>query len=141
MKQERIISQTRKRKNISSGEEDPKKQPKITDCSKFGRNDPWQNKLTSSIASMVCADGIPTNIVNREGFKNVLSVAEPRYKIPHYTTFSRSIIPRLKNSLTSFQQNKIEKALRAESSMGFTFDGFDCRNADRSAVYSFSLFL
>ena len=66
IKQERMNN--RKRKNTFTEGENPKKQLKMTDVTKFSRDDPRQTKITNSIASMVCADGIPTNIVNRPGF-------------------------------------------------------------------------
>ena len=138
IKQERMNN--RKRKNTFTEGENPKKQLKMTDVTKFSRDDPRQTKITNSIASMVCADGIPTNIVNRPGFQNVIATTEPRYKLPHYTTFSRSIIPKLKITVTSFQRKKIEKAIQEENSIGFTLDGLDCRDEQKSAVYSFTLY-
>ena len=89
---------------------------------------------------MICADAIPTNIVDRPGFKNFINSVEPRYKLPHYTTFSRSVIPKLKNNVSAFQRAKIAKALKNEHSMSFSLDGLDCKDVDRSAVYSFTLY-
>ena len=84
---------------------------------------------------MICADAMPTNVVNRDGFKNLMSTVEPRYKVPDYTTFSRSIIPNLKNAVSSFQQEKINNALQNEKSMGFSLDGLDCKAVEKSAEF------
>ena len=108
LKQQRMSINNRKRKMADSDEGKPSKQPKMTDIAKFSRDDPRQIKITNSIASMVCTDGVATNIVSREGFKNVMNSMEPRYKLPNYSTFSRSIIPKLKNAVTSFQKNKAQ---------------------------------
>ena len=75
----------------------------MTDVPKISQ-DPRKIKITNLIAYIVCADGIPTNIENRPGFQNVIATTELRYKLPHCTTFSRSIILKLKNTVTSFQQ-------------------------------------
>ena len=138
----RTRMENRKRKNDSSEEERPKKQQKIADCvtSKFNRDDPRQVRINNSLASMICTDGIPTNVVNRDGFKNLMNTVEPRYTIPHYNTFSRSIIPKLKDAVSSFQKQKINKALDNETSMGFSLDGLDCKDVERSAVWSFTLY-
>lgn len=49
--------------------------------------------LTQAIAYVMCKDFQPLNIVDNQGFKYLMSMAEPRYTIPHRTTFSRNIIP------------------------------------------------
>ena len=69
-----------------------------------------------------------------------MSTVEPRYKVPDYTTFSRSIIPNLKNAVSSFQQEKINNALQNEKSMGFSLDALDCKDVEKSAVWSFTIY-
>ena len=98
-------------------------------------------RITNSIASMICTDALPTNVVNREGFKNVRSTVEPQYKVTGYSAFFCSVIPKLKNAVSSFQQQRKKtnknKALEKEMSMGFSLDGFDCKDVKKSVVWSF----
>ena len=100
LKQERM--QNRKRKNEATEDEQPKKQQKIEDCKnkKFSRDHPRQVEINNAIGLYLCADAQPTHTVSREGFKNVMKTAEPRYTLPHYNTFARTIIPKLKNNVT-----------------------------------------
>ena len=121
---------------VSSEEERLAKQQKIKDCAsaKFSRDDLRHVRITNSIASMICTDVTPTNVVNCEGFK---STVEPRYKVPDYSTFSRSVIPKLKNAVSSFQQDKINKALEKVKLMGLSLD---CKDVEQSAVLSFTIY-
>ena len=66
LKEERL--KTLKLKNCDSDEiHGPKlKQPKISSCVNppYGPQHHRQKQITTSIASMICVDGVPTNIVN-----------------------------------------------------------------------------
>ena len=97
---------------------DPKNSERCINA-KYSRDDPRQIRITNSLASMICADAVPTNIINRPGFRHHINTMDPRYNLPHYTTFSRSVIPKLKSTVSAFQRKKIEKALKNESSMAF----------------------
>ena len=129
------------KRKIDLPDEQKKKQPKLSHCLpvKYGPSDPRQVKNTNAMASMICRDGVPTNIANRSGFRNAIETLDPRYTLPNATTFARSIIPKLKENVDSFQQKKIENMLKNELSMAFTTDGLDCQDTDKSAVYSFSI--
>ena len=89
---------------------------------------------------MLCRDGQPTAMVGRPGFRHFVNSMDPRYTLPHPSTFARSIIPKLKETVTDFQRKRLSKTIKNESSMAFTVDGLDCRDSDRSAVYSFSVY-
>ena len=87
--------QARKRKNETSNDERPSKQQKITNCisTKYPSNHPQQVKITNSIGSMICHDAAPTNIVKRPG---MVQTIDSKYTLPHPSTFSHSVIPKLK---------------------------------------------
>ena len=89
---------------------------------------------------MIFNDAIPTNVVNREGFKNLMSTVELCYQVPDYNTFSCLVIQKKKNAVSSFQQEKINKALEKEKSMGFSLDSLDCKDVEKSAVWSFTIY-
>ena len=85
LKKTRLNNQ--KRKNVSAEEERPAKQRKIEECAnaKFSRDDPRHVRITNSIASMICTDATPINMVNSEGLKNLMGTVEPRCKVPDYS--------------------------------------------------------
>ena len=89
------------KRKIDLPEEQKKKQAKLSDClpQKYGPNDPRQIRNTNAMASMICRDGIPTNIANRPGFRNAVETLDPRYTLPSAATFSHSIIPKLKEKV------------------------------------------
>ena len=60
--------------------------------------------MTNDVGLMLCRDAQPTNMVGRPGFRHMVSRMDPRYTLPHPTTFARSIIPKLKETNTDFQR-------------------------------------
>ena len=65
---------------------------------------------------------------------------DSRFQLPHRTTFSTSVIPKLKDSVHAFQMEKIRKMLKSESSMAFSTDGLDANDVDHSSIYDFSIY-
>ena len=141
LKEERI--KTSKRKNSDVNHDEPKaKQPKIGTAFNppYGPHHPRQQNLNNAVASMICRDGIPTNIVARAGFKNLASQFDSRYTLPNSTTFQRKIIPDLKNVVHAHQKEKIKIMLETESSMAFSTDGLDGNDTDQSSIYDFTIY-
>ena len=104
MKEER--QKQSKRKSAFESEQQSKKQRNIQDCVRsttpYGPRDPRQETITNSVASMICIDGIPTNVVARPGFQHLMNIMDPRYTLPHPSTFSRSVFPKMKNTVDNF---------------------------------------
>ena len=50
-------------------------------------------KITRKIAGMMIHDFQPYSFVEDKGFSELMQQLEPRYQIPHRTTFSRSVVP------------------------------------------------
>ena len=139
-----VLKETRlkcKRK-MSEADEPPSKQQKITTClpQKYGPQDPRQLSRNNAVASMICHDAVPTNIANRRGFRHMIKTMDPRYTLPSAKTFSRSIIPKLKGTVDSFLKEKVAEMKKDEISMAFTTDGLDCRDSEKSSVYSFTIY-
>ena len=90
LKETRLKNNKRK---LDAPEEPKKKQPKLAHSlnPKYGPQDPRQIQNTNSIASMICRDGCPTELVGRPGFKNLINTMDPRYTLPTPNTFSRSL--------------------------------------------------
>ena len=67
----------------------------------FGRKKIWDIKdpkavaITELIGKMMALDIQPFSIAEDQGFCNLMKHTSPLYKIPHRTTFSRSVIPDL----------------------------------------------
>ena len=76
-------------------------------------------KITEKIAGVLIHDFQPYSFVEDRGFKELMEELEPRYKIPHRTTFCRSVIPRIyeevkeqvKSKVVDLQQQKNKVAL------------------------------
>ena len=49
-------------------------------------------KVTRGIAGMMIHDFQPYSLVEDKGFIKLMQQLEPRYEIPHRTTFSRSVV-------------------------------------------------
>ena len=145
LKEERMKSRKRKNEQEPSEKntnEPAKKQQKLTSSlsTKYSQQDPRQKAMTNDVGLMLCRDAQPTNMVGRPGFRHMVSRMDPRYTLPHPTTFARSIIPKLKETVTDFQRKKLSETMKNESSIAFTLDGLDCRDSEKSAVYSFSIY-
>ena len=50
-----------------------------------------QDLIRSALAKMIALDELPIKFVEGDGFKNLMSVACPRFKIPSRWTVSRDI--------------------------------------------------
>jgi hypothetical protein len=50
------------------------------------------DKITKAITELMIYDNQPFSIVGNKAFKNLISYFEPKYVIPHRTTFSRTIL-------------------------------------------------
>lgn len=74
--------------------------------------------ITDLIGKMICSDLLPFKTVENEGFRNLISYLEPRYRIPDRTTFSRKIIPELYQSV----QCKVRECLETIEHVSITTD-------------------
>lgn len=61
----------------------------------FSQDHPKQQSMTKKLAKMICCDLQPLSVVENEGFRELLRVAEPRYVIPSRKTVTNVIIPKL----------------------------------------------
>ena len=142
LKQDRL--QKCKRKNsVADSEEQPKaKQQRISDSllQPYPPSHPRHQTLVNAVGMMICTDGAPTSIVERPGFKHMATKFDSRFKLPDPTTFAKSVIPKLKNDVHSFQLERIRNMLSSETSMAFSTDGLDGRDAEHSAIYDFCIY-
>src|SRR5277367_4812600 len=97
----------------------------------LSNTDPKAQSITKSIAVMMAVDFQPFSLVNDRGFRGVLRAAEPRYKIPDRTTFSRTVVPRLFEKTTE----RVKEELKEDMSFGvaaltFTTDTWTSKGMD-----------
>lgn len=93
----------------------------------FTGDHPKQIAMTRKIAKMVCHDMQPLSILDDEGFRDLLKVAEPRYVIPSRKTMTNNIIPDMYNHRR--QQIKAELSSDKMVGLALTTDGWtSCTN-------------
>ena len=72
--------------------------------SKYGRNHPRQKMITNSIMDMVVKDLIPAHIVEKEGFRDLVQLLDPKYTIVSRQSIQYKLIPekseKIKQTLT-----------------------------------------
>jgi hypothetical protein len=85
----------------------------------FPKDHPRARQLTKAITRMIAIDSQPYSVVDDRGFRELMSVAEPRYRLPSRTTFSRTLVPEL------YEQTKrsvTDKMVADLSVSGFSSD-------------------
>ena len=139
LKEERVRNAKRKNSERDNSEEPVQKQPKIGDSlnNPYPPNHPRQIALTNALGLMICADGQPVSTVERKGFQNFVQKADPRFTIPHRTTFTRKIIPELNDVVHTDQINRLDRAIKRECSIACSTDGYEGKDANSSSVYDF----
>jgi len=71
---------------------------------------------------MMIHDFEPYSFVEDRGFSGLMQQLEPRYQIPHRTTFSRSIIPFIYNETRKEVESKLSDVLQSKNKMSLTTD-------------------
>ena len=144
IKSERKEALKRKNEDNADDNRPSKKQKTLFQCadasSPYPANHPRQTAITNALASMVCVDSEANNIMLRTGFQHAVKTLDPRYVIPHPSTFYRSIIPKLKKTVDAHLAKVITNLLKNEKSAAFSIDGLDANDAEKSAVYDFSIY-
>ena len=93
----------------------------------FNNDHPKQQSMTKKLAKMICCDLQPLSVVENEGFRELLRVAEPRYVIPSRKTITNEIIPQFYEETR--KQIKSELGSTSMVSLALTTDGWSsCTN-------------
>ena len=64
-------------------------------------------KITRGIAGMIIHDFQPYSFVEDRGFSELMQQLEPRYQIPHRTTFSRFVVPSMYKEARKLNQSSV----------------------------------
>ena len=122
---------------------DAKKQKTIVEsivAPKYNQSHPQQKKITNAMTAMLCLDGRPVNLVSGDGFKHLMETVDPRYTTPAPSTFQRTHIPKMKQAVEARLKEKLQNLKKNEISVAFCTDGLDAHDAQRSAIYDFSIY-
>ena len=68
----------------------------------FSQSSIRAQQITKAIGVMIALDMRPFSIVENKGFRDLISLLEPRYKIPNRKFFSLEIIPKLYENVKNF---------------------------------------
>ena len=79
-------------------------------------------KITRGIAGMMIHDFQPYSFVEDRGFSELMQQLEPRYQIPHRTTFSRSVVPSMYKEAKKEVESKLSDVLQSKNKMSLTTD-------------------
>lgn len=87
-----------------------------------------KKQTTMFIARMIAKDLQPYEFVENKGFQDLINHLQPQYKIPHRTTFSRTVVPELYRSTVASLKDQIASDLaNSVESLTFTTDMWTSR--------------
>lgn len=92
----------------------------------FGQNTPLaansarSQTITDAIAYFICKDIQPYRVVENEGFKQLVHILDPRYKIPQRAFFTDTQIP----ALYSKVKTEVVESLSNARRVAITMDGW-----------------
>ncbi|KAH7961264.1 hypothetical protein HPB52_006394 [Rhipicephalus sanguineus] len=82
-----------------------------------------KKETTIFIARMIARDLQPYEFVENKGFQDLIRHLQPQYKIPHRTTFSRTVIPELyRRTVDSLKTQIASDITKGLESLAFTTD-------------------
>ena len=61
----------------------------------YTHNHPTAKQITETLGEMICQDLLPYSIVENTGFRKLLTVTAPCYRVPSRMHFSRTVGPNL----------------------------------------------
>ena len=90
---------------------------------KFSASSPAQSKITNAIVNMLITDIRPLHMVENEGFKNLISLLEPRYTMVSRKHIQNKLLPQLFSTTI----DKIKSLLISASTCNVTLDIWSSR--------------
>ena len=93
----------------SSPQHQPSLQETIKKTQSLGRSSERCKKLTNAIGQFIAKDLQPISVVDGEGFKHLMEVADPRFIVPSRTYFTETLLPAMYVDV----QQKVREVLSA----------------------------
>ncbi|XP_060878631.1 zinc finger BED domain-containing protein 4-like [Metopolophium dirhodum] len=97
-----------------------------TEC--WDINDKKSKVIHKAIGEMICVDNEPYNLVERTGFKKLMEIVKPQYKVPGRKYFTDNIIPEMYVEL----KLKIMDMLKQVHTVSLTSDIWTCSHNNES---------
>uniref|UniRef100_A0A1X7UNU5 BED-type domain-containing protein n=1 Tax=Amphimedon queenslandica TaxID=400682 RepID=A0A1X7UNU5_AMPQE len=112
-------------------------QESIQQTKKYNHGSKEHKMMTKSIATFLAKEMLPIYLVDKPGFREMISVINPRYDLPHKDHFSRLAIPRLYEDTRHNLESKLASS-SAKSIFFFssTSDLWSSRTSDPFLVYT-----
>ena len=102
-------------------------QLKITDVvTKMSLNATRSQNISKAIGGYLARDMRPLSTVEREGFKHMVKVLEPRYPLPSRTHFTDTVIPQIHKTVT----DRVKRSLREAETIALTTDSWTSRSTE-----------
>ena len=73
----------------------------------YKRNGKKWEELTDFVTSCICKDMLPINIVEKEGFRQMLKKFDSRHEVPSHKYFSQTAIPNKKEGCMRVKQHQL----------------------------------
>lgn len=108
------------------------KQPETPKVEKYPLNSQRQQKINRKLAEFISKDMRPLNIVNGEGFRDLMNELDPSYTLPSVATLRNKLIPKLQNETMTSLQRKFETI----EEVSITTDGWTSPTADKYNCYT-----
>lgn len=109
---------------VQTAAQPPKQQQQRLDFKQHLAADSDRAKtITKAVGMFIAADMRPYSVVENRGFKNMMNVLEPRYKLPSRYHFTSQVVP----DLYEQERKKIVGELSKASSVALTTDGWTSR--------------
>lgn len=87
---------------------------------KYSRTSQRHLNITTAIGMFIAKDLRPYSVVENEGFRNLLTVIDPRYEVPSRTHFATSVLPKMYHTV----KDKVVSDLKTATAISLTTDGW-----------------
>lgn len=102
-------------------------QPKLTTLikgnSKYRSSDPRQLQITDAIVMFIAGDLLPLSTVESDNFKNLMTIADPKYQLPSRKHFTSKLL----HEKSSEKRENIKAVLKKAESVCLTIDLWSSR--------------
>ena len=87
-------------------------------------------KINRAVMNMMALDAEPFALVERQGFKELMKIALPKYTLPSRKYFSENLLPKMYEET----KEKVSKLLTQATSASFTTDIWTSNNVTQSFI-------
>ena len=78
----------------------------------FSNESVKHKQLVDATANFICQGLQPLSVVDEPAFRRLLEIAEPRFKLPHHTYFTDTVIPAKYRATRAVIENQLAVVVR-----------------------------